>query len=171
MIRLYIEKSSYEVKARFFRKQGMKIGERCQLNSIMFSNEPYLIEIGDDVAIANGVTFITHDGGIRCFNEFLEDDIFGKIKIGNNVLLGENSIILLNTTIGDNCIVGAGSVVRGTFPPNSVIVGNPAVKITNMSVQKLLYKNSPGRVPTARLSDAEKKPIVIKHMYPDNSGI
>ena len=161
--RLHIEKSGSNPKIKYFRKQGMKIGGGCFINTMSFS-EPYLIELGDHVTVAEGTFFITHDAGIGCFSvEFPGDDIFGKIKIGNNVFIGVNCIILSNTTIRDNCIIGAGSVVRGKFPENSVILGNPAQVVTNMNVQKLLYKQNPGRLRTANLVFKEKELIVKKH--------
>ena len=48
------------------------------------------------------------------------------VFIGNNVWIGENVNILPGVFIGDNCIIGAGSVVTGYFLANSIIVGNPA---------------------------------------------
>jgi len=48
------------------------------------------------------------------------------IEIGDNCFIGMNSIILKGTTIGNNVIVGAGSVVQGKFPDNCIIAGNPA---------------------------------------------
>lgn len=48
------------------------------------------------------------------------------IKIGDDCFIGMNSIILKGTTLGNNVIVGAGSVVHGTFPDNCIIAGNPA---------------------------------------------
>lgn len=48
------------------------------------------------------------------------------IKIGDNCFIGMNSIILKGTTLGDNVVVGAGSVVHGNFPDNCIIAGNPA---------------------------------------------
>lgn len=149
---------------RYVRKQGVKIGKNCRLHTMSFSTEPYLVEIGDNVSIADNTDFITHDGGISLFRDELPgDDIFGKIVIGDNVHIGANCTILLNTTIGNNCIVGAGSVVRGKFPDNSVIIGNPAKVLMNMNVQKLLYRQNPGRLNTNNLTDAMKKPIVIRH--------
>ena len=48
------------------------------------------------------------------------------VRIGNDCFIGMNVIICKGTVLGDRCIVGAGSVVNGVFPPDSVIVGNPA---------------------------------------------
>lgn len=53
------------------------------------------------------------------------------IVIGKDCFIGMNSIILKGTTLGNNVIVGAGSVVHGTFPDNCIIAGNPA-KIVKM---------------------------------------
>lgn len=159
-----LKKSSSKMKIAYLRKQGMKIGKNCRFNTMSFSTEPYLIEIGDHVAIADGSDLITHDGGIWCFRDELEHaDIFGEIKIGNNVFIGNRCIILPNTRIGDNCIVGAGSVLRGKFPDNSVIVGNPAKVILNMSMQKFLYKQNPGLLMTENIPSHKKAKIVKKH--------
>ena len=156
--------ASNERKIKYLRKQGMKIGKNCLLNTMSFSTEPYLIEIGNHVAIANGTEFITHDGAIWSFREELGPlDIFGKITIGNNVFFGNNCTILPNTIIGDNCIVGAGSVVRGKFPDNSVIIGNPAKVVLSMSIQKFLYLQNPNLLKTQNLSASKKKKILKKH--------
>ena len=50
----------------------------------------------------------------------------GGIFIGNNVWIGANCCILPNVHIGDNCVIGAGSVVTKDIPSNSVAAGNPA---------------------------------------------
>lgn len=129
-----------------------------------FSTEPYLIEIGDNVAIAYGTNLVTHDGGIWCLrNEFTGGDIFGKIKIGNNVFIGMNCTILPNTIIGSNCIVGAGSVLRGKYPDDCVIIGNPAKVVMRMAVQRLLYGQNPGLLSTKDLTDFQKEKIIKKH--------
>jgi acetyltransferase-like isoleucine patch superfamily enzyme len=162
--RLYIKKSGSQSMVKYLRRKGVKIGKNCRLHTISFSTEPYLVEIGDDVSIADCTVFITHDGSITCFRaDFPGDDIFGRIRIGNNVTIGAHTIILPNTTIGNNSIVGAGSVVRGIFPDDSVIVGNPAKTVLSMNAQKLLFSQNPGRLRTRNMTDAEKKPIVIKH--------
>lgn len=160
----FIRKAGDKRKVKYLRGLGMKVGENCHINTMVFSTEPYLIEIGNHVAIAAGTEFITHDGAIWCFRDELENaDIFGKIKIGNNVFIGNNCTFLPNTEIGDNCIIGAGSVVRGTFPENSVIVGNPAKVIMKMSLQKLLYLQNPGFFRTQHLPDSKKAVIIKEH--------
>lgn len=162
--RLIIERSSMHLRIEYLRKQGVQIGERCIIETMDFSTEPYLVEIGDDVAIAGGTVFITHDAGINCFrDEFPDDDVFGKIKIGNKVFIGSNCTLLPNTTIGNNSIIGAGSTLRGTYPSDVVIAGNPAKVITNINVQRLLYRQNPGRLATYKMTDQEKKPYVIEH--------
>lgn len=156
-------KGSLERRINYLRKQGIKIGQSCLINTMAFSTEPYLIEIGNNVRIAGGTQFITHDGSIKCFKDEFDGDLFGKIKIGNNVFIGSSSIILLNTTIGDNCIVGAGSVVRGNFPDNSVIVGNPAKTVLNMNIQRMLVRYNKGYLKTKNLTPLQKERLIKKH--------
>lgn len=57
------------------------------------------------------------------------------IVIGDDCLIGANSIILKGTVLGKNCVVGAGSVVGGSWPDNSIIAGNPAKFIKENSVE------------------------------------
>lgn len=156
-------KAGDERRIRYLRSLGVKIGQRCRVRTMSFSTEPYLIEIGDHVAVAAGTQFITHDGATWCFDNELDGGVFGKIKIGNNVFIGINCIILLNTTIGDNCIVGAGSVVRGHFPENSIICGNPAQVISKTNIQKMLFRQNPGLLKTNNLSEAQKTKLVKEH--------
>lgn len=164
-INLILLKSvSNEGRIKYLRRQGMKIGQNCVIATMAFSTEPYLIEIGNHVAIAGGTIFITHDGAIWCFREEIKNaDVFGKIKIGNNVFIGTNCSILPNTVIGDNCIVGAGSIVRGIFPDNSVIIGNPAKVAFKMSFQKFFYLQNPGLLKTKNLTALEKTKIIKGH--------
>ncbi|HHH41465.1 MAG TPA: acyltransferase, partial [Chloroflexi bacterium] len=55
-----------------------------------------------------------------------EVEVEAPITIGNDVWIGPYSIIMRGVTIGDNCVIGAGSVVRRDVPPNSLVYGNPA---------------------------------------------
>jgi len=160
----FIAKAGSNRRIRYWRRQGMKIGERCLINNVNFSTEPYLIELGDHVAIAAGTDFVTHDGAVWCFRDEIKNaDVFGKIKIGNNVFIGNNCTILPNTVISDNSIVGAGSTVRGQFPENSVILGNPARVVLSMSMQKLLFQQNPNFLTIRGLGPKEKKRTIKRH--------
>lgn len=57
------------------------------------------------------------------------------IKVGNNVWIGLNVTILKGTVIGNNCVIAAGSVVKGEFPDNVLIQGNPAVIVSNLEIE------------------------------------
>lgn len=117
----------------YARTLGVKVGSRCKLGDIdagTFGTEPFLIELGDHVEITSGVRFITHDGAVWVYRDTEPNmDVFGRIKLGNNVFVGMNSIILPGVTVGDNVIVGAGAVVSKSIPDGTVAVGVPAKPI------------------------------------------
>jgi acetyltransferase-like isoleucine patch superfamily enzyme len=96
------------------------------------------ITLGDRLVVSMNVYFLTHDysytTAMISIGEKPETDIgvLRNIKIGDNVFIGMNSIILPGTNIGHNVIIGAGSVIRGTIPDNSVVAGNPAEVISDI---------------------------------------
>lgn len=91
-------------------------------------SRPWLLTIGSYTKITKGVVILTHDYSLsvlrRVYGEWIGEG--DETVIGENCFLGVNSIILMGTKLGNNVIVGAGSVVHGTFPDNVVIAGNPA---------------------------------------------
>ena len=127
-------RNSYEFRkytpttiAEYLRRQGAQIGENCFIIPTNLGTEPYLIKIGNHVAIANGVEFITHDGAAWIFRDEVSDaQVFGPIVIEDNCIVGQNAILFPNIRIGRNSIVGAGSVVISDVPPNTIVVGVPA---------------------------------------------
>lgn len=150
---------------KYWREKGAKIGEGCYIvSSVSFGSEPYLIEIGDNVRLTENVRLITHDGGVwvaRHLNpDYSDADLFGRIKIGNNVHIGVNSIIMPGVTIGDNVIIGCGAVVTHDIKTNSVAVGVPARVIE--TVDEYIEKNKADFVNTKHCSKEEKKRILIK---------
>ena len=81
------------------------------------------IVIGDDVQLSPNVQIYDHDHDFRAEGGVKAGKYkTSPVKIGNNVWIGANVVILRGTVIGDDCVVGAGSVVKGTFEPGSVIV-------------------------------------------------
>jgi acetyltransferase-like isoleucine patch superfamily enzyme len=161
---LLIVFSSGERKIRILRKTGMKIGKNCLINAKKFDSEPYLIEIGDHVAITTGTTVVTHDGSAWIVRQKIPDiDVFGKIIIGDNTFIGANCLILPGTRIGCNCVIGAGSVVRGIIPDDSVAIGNPAkVVFKARMLETLLIKNKHALM-TKKLGFEEKRETLLKH--------
>ena len=105
-----------------------------------WGTEPWIITLGNNVYITDGVKFITHDGGTLLFRNKIPDlEITKPIIVGNNVYIGNNAIILPGVIIGDNVIIGAGAVVSKDIPSNSVAVGVPArvIKTTDQYFEKI----------------------------------
>jgi len=105
----------------------------------MFSTEPYLVTLGDNVYISLDARFVCHDGSVLPFRKDIPDlDITKRIQVGNNVFIGMGALILPGVTIGDNCIIGAHSVVTKDVPNGTVVGGNPAkvLKQTSEYLQK-----------------------------------
>jgi acetyltransferase-like isoleucine patch superfamily enzyme len=120
---------------KYARKIGVKFGENLKIygsSYSMFGTEPWLINIGCDVHITLDVKFVCHDGGTLIFRKHTPDlEITKPINIGNNVYIGVRTLILPGVTIGDNCIIGAGSIITKDIPANSVAAGVPAKVIKN----------------------------------------
>lgn len=147
------------------RKIGVKIGANCILaQSIDFGTEPYLIEIGNDFYSSDNIKFITHDGSIHVLRNldenFRDADYIKPIKIGNNVFLGINVVVLPGTVIGSNVIVGAGSIVKGRLLDNSVYAGVPAKRL--FSIDEYKNKISYDLIYTKKLSTLEKKKFLLR---------
>ena len=107
---------------------------------VFWNTEPWMITLGNNVHITDGVKFITHDGGTLIYRQFVPDlEITKPIKIGDNVYIGNNVIILPGVTIGNNVVIGAGAVVSKSIPDNSVAVGVPArvIKTADEYFEKL----------------------------------
>ncbi len=122
-----LRKYSPATRAVYLRAQGAQVGEDCYIVPTSLGTEPYLVRIGNHVAIASGVQFITHDGACWLFrNEVPDLQVFGPIVIEDNVIIGQNAMLFPNVHIGSNSVIGAGSVVITDVPPNSIMFGVPA---------------------------------------------
>lgn len=150
----------------YYRNIGMEIGKGCSLvGKVNFGSEPYLISMGNDVRITDGVRFITHDGGVNVIRNAYNlhnIDKFGKIKIGNNVFIGTQSIIMPNVTVGNNVIIGAGSIVTKDINDNCVVAGVPAKKISTL--EEYYQKNKEFFIETKKLNEKERKNMIISYI-------
>jgi len=129
---------------KFRMRDGAKIrvreGGNCVIGSNVSVNSNNMIachesvEIGNNVQFSPNVQVYDHDhdfrvtGGITAMKYKT-----APVKIGNNVWIGANTVILRGTVIGDNCVIGAGSIIRGDFPADSVIIQKRATEICETS--------------------------------------
>lgn len=140
---LYREKCDSETYVNSLRKKGVKIGENVcffSLNNVHVDDlNPHLLQIGNNVNIV-GSEILTHDYAWSVIKG-ISGEILGnqkKVVIGDNVFIGHGSVILCGTTIENNVIIGANSVVTGHIEANGVYAGNPIRKI--MSIEEYTSK-------------------------------
>jgi acetyltransferase-like isoleucine patch superfamily enzyme len=109
-------------------QKNSRVGRRCKISSHSFICEG--VDIEDHVFIGHSVTFIndkypratTRDGGLQTEADWKVE----KTRVCRGASIGSGSTILANLTIGENAIVGAGSVVTKDVPANAIVAGNPA---------------------------------------------
>jgi acetyltransferase-like isoleucine patch superfamily enzyme len=109
-------------------QKNASVGKRCKISSHTFICEGVTIE--DNVFIGHGVMFI-NDSYPRATaaDENLQTEADWKVErtvVKRGASIGSGATILSNLSVGENAIVGAGSVVTKDVPPGSIVVGNPA---------------------------------------------
>lgn len=125
---------NFLIEQNFYCDYGynIEIGENFYSNHNLVILDPAKVTFGDNVFIGPNCGFYTaeHPLDIETRNKGLEYAF--PIKVGNNVWFGGNVTVLAGVTIGDNCTIGAGSVVVKDIPANSVAVGNPCKVIKEL---------------------------------------
>ena len=109
------------------------VGENFYMNHNGVILDAAKVEFGDNVFIAPNCGFYTagHPIDVEQRNKGLE---YAKpIKVGDNVWIGGNVVVLPGVTIGNNCVIGAGSIVVKNIPDNSIAVGNPCKVIKQIN--------------------------------------
>lgn len=106
------------------KMRGLEVGDNLLLmNGVMIDpSHCWLISIGNNVVLSPFVHILAHDTSTKMYCGYTK---IGLVRIGNSVFIGANTVVLPGVTIGDNTIIGAGSVVTHSIPSNSVAVGNP----------------------------------------------
>jgi serine acetyltransferase len=122
-------------------QKGARVGKNCKISSHTFVCEG--VEIGNGVFVGHNVTFIndlypraTNAAG-RLQNE--KDWRCIPTKIEDGVSIGSSATILCGITVGENAIIGAGSVVTKNVPPDTIVAGNPAKILRRIDEQTSLY--------------------------------
>ncbi len=111
---------------------NIEIGENFYSNHNLVILDPAKVTFGDNVFIGPNCGFYTaeHPLDAETRNKGLETA--KPIKVGNNVWFGGNVVVLPGVTIGDNTVIGAGSVVTKNIPSNVVAAGNPCKVIKQL---------------------------------------
>lgn len=119
--------NTYTVESPFFCDYGynIEVGDNFFANYNCIILDGAKVTFGDNVFVAPGCGFYTagHPLDVTQRNKGLEYAL--PISVGNNVWIGAHVIVLPGVSIGDNSIIGAGSVVTRDIPSNAVAVGNP----------------------------------------------
>ena len=111
--------------------EGLELGSGTFIarNVYLDPGHPWLITIGEESGLSPGVIVMAHDASMKRHMGFTR---IARVVIGKRVFVGAGAIILPGSRIGDDSIVGAGAVVRGGVPPDSLVVGNPGKVVADM---------------------------------------
>lgn len=117
------------------KEAEVNIGNNSRINGVYIHSQKF-ISIGNNCVIASGVNIIDTNGHILLsLDRTVGRDRPEEIIIEENVWIGLNCIILKGTKIGKNSVVSAGSVVKGEYPPNSLIHGNIATVVKKIDIK------------------------------------
>jgi maltose O-acetyltransferase len=143
------------------QRKGLKIGRRVHISSPSGIDDRfcYLVSIGDYCILGEDVLIYAHDASTQMHLGYTKKD---KVTIGCRTFVGARTIILAGVNIGDDVIIGAGSVVTHDIPNNSIAVGNPARVIKSTSeyieeqIRNLTTRSAPLREKTLQTSKSKK---------------
>jgi acetyltransferase-like isoleucine patch superfamily enzyme len=145
---------------------GVKFGKGVRITGkVSFGSEPFLIKIGDDVTITQGVTFHNHDGGVAVLRKkYPKIDLIKPISVGNNVFIGSGVTIMPGVKIGNNVVIAASCVVTKDVPDNVVFGGVPGriIKTIEEYEQKVL----PETIVLKNRHDLNKRREEIQNLFP-----
>ncbi len=119
-------------------QKNARVGRNCKISSHSFICEGVVLE--DNVFVGHNVTFIndpypratTADGALQTEKDW----VVHPTRVLKGASIGSGSVILCNVTVGENAMVGAGSVVTRDVPSGAVVAGNPAGILRNSRISR-----------------------------------
>lgn len=131
-------KENFLIEQPFYCDYGynIEIGENFYSNHHCVILDGAKVTFGDNVFIAPNCGFYTAGHPIEAEERNQGIEYAKPITVGNNVWIGGNVVVLPGVTIGDNTVIGAGSVVTKDIPSNVVAVGNPCKVLRNIEKEK-----------------------------------
>lgn len=167
-----------DLPTRYYVKRGMKVGKNFnrQTGTRLDPSNCWLIEIGDDVIMGNKCQILAHDFSTMHHTGYVR---FGRVKIGDRVFIGANSTILMNVHIGNDVIIGAGSLVNKDVPDGCVVAGVPAKVICKTEEYIEKHKSMMAESPLFTKGDTyyagnmpeEKKKEIFDSMENHNTNV
>ena len=101
----------------------LRVGQRVYMNKYCMVSAHGLVEIGDNCIFGPGVKVF--DNNHRFGKDGTSPELaIGSVKIGKNCWIASDAILLKGTDIGDNCIIGAGCIIKDKIPPCSIVRPN-----------------------------------------------
>ncbi len=116
---------------------NIEIGNHFFANMNLVILDGAKVTIGENVFIAPNVAIYTAGHPFSVSQRIVGLEYAYPVCIGNNVWIGGNVVILPGVTIGDNCVIGAGSVVTKDIPTNTIAVGNPCRVMRNLTKEEI----------------------------------
>ncbi len=134
---------NFEIISPFFCDYGynIEIGENFFCNFGCVILDAGKVKFGDNVFLAPNVNIYTVEHPIDPQERALYKEFAKPITIGNNVWIGGNTTILPGVNIGDNTVIGAGSVVTKNIPQNVIAFGNPCKVFRKISLNDKIMNN------------------------------
>lgn len=124
------------------------------------------ITIGDSCMFANEA-FVTDSDWHGIYDRSLSVGQSAPVRIGKNVWIGDSAMVCKGVTIGDNSIIGAGSVVLKDIPGNVIVGGNPAVVVKELDPEREMRTRADWYADPQAL--AEQFDIIDRHLMKDNT--
>lgn len=120
-------KEIFHIEPNFYCDYGynIELGDNFYSNHNLVILDCAKVTFGDNVFIGPNSGFYTAEHPLNAKERITGAEWAKPINVGNNVWFGGNVTVLAGVTIGDNTVIGAGSVVTKDIPPNVVAVGNP----------------------------------------------